>query len=186
VATGAADEVPSPANRDRLLNIERAIAMEQRELRLFIAGLQPTSRPDSSAGSLVARLEEVRERIVLQWKMPVSLRIGSCPVTLPAALAQGLPLMVHEAIVNALKHGQPSRVSVDVQSDDRRVRVVVSDDGRGFPFRGRYDDAALAEMGAGPVSLRARVASLGGQVMVESTASGSRVEIDLPLARDRV
>jgi signal transduction histidine kinase len=183
VATGVGDEQPSATTRERLINIERAIAMEQRELRLFIAGLQPTSRPDSTAGSMVAQLEQVRERIVLEWKMPVSLRIGSCPQSLPTALAQGLPLMVHEAIVNALKHAQPSRVSVDVLGDERCLRVVVSDDGRGFPFRGRYDDAALAEMSAGPLSLRARVASLGGKVTVESTTSGSRVEIDLPVTR---
>src|SRR6185295_1065909 len=135
VATGAVGDLSSSTTRDRLLNIERAIAMEQRELRLFIAGLQPASRSDSTAGSLVARLEEVRERIVLEWKMPVILRIASCPATLPAALTQGLPLMVHEAIVNAMKHGQPSRVSVDVQGEENRLRVVVSDDGRGFPFR---------------------------------------------------
>jgi len=182
VATGSVGELPADT-RSRLLNIERAIAMEQRELRLFIAGLHPASPPDPIAGSLAARLEEVRERIVLEWKMPVSFRMGPCPPSLPDALTHGLPLMVHEAVVNALKHGQPSRVSVDVQCNADALRVVVTDDGSGFAFRGRYDDSALAAMGAGPVSLRARVASLGGQVTIESTASGSRVEIDLPISR---
>jgi signal transduction histidine kinase len=180
VATGSSGEMPA-RTRDRLLNIERAIAMEQRELRLFIAGLHPSARPDPAMSPLAARLEEVRERLMLEWKMPVSLRLGPCPAQLPDPITQGLPLMVHEAVVNALKHAQPSRVSVEVQRNADALQVVVSDDGRGFSFRGRYDDAALAAMGAGPVSLRARVASLRGQMTIESTPAGSRVEISLPL-----
>jgi signal transduction histidine kinase len=180
VATGVSGQMPAPT-RDRLLNIERAIAMEQRELRLFIAGLHPPTRPASGASPLASRLEEVRERLILEWKMPVSLRLGPCPRELPEPITQGLPLMVHEAVVNALKHAQPSRVSVEVQQHADTLQVIVTDDGRGFAFHGRYDDAALSAMGAGPDSLRARVASLRGRMTIESTTAGSRVEMSLPL-----
>ena len=94
---------------------------------------------------------------------------------------RAVPLMVHEAIVNALKHGQPTRVSVAVHASDARLRIVVTDDGRGFPFSGRREHAALVAANAGPVSLRERVAQLGGQICIESSASGSRVELSIPL-----
>ena len=55
--------------------------------------------------------------------------------------------------------------------------LVVADDGGGFPFRGRYDHARLAASNVGPVSLRERVASLGGQMAIESGETGARVEI---------
>ena len=58
--------------------------------------------------------------------------------------------------------------------------------GHGFPFRGRYDHAALAEARLGPASLRDRAASLGGTLTIDSEGSGSRVEIALPLAADGV
>jgi len=180
IATVPEGGVEAPV-RDRLLTIERAIAMEQRELRLFNAGLQPEAAagPRGTA-SLAERLEAVRDRVSLEWRMPVSLRLGACPDRLPAEVLQGVPMMVHEAVVNALKHGNPTRVAVDVHYGDGRLRIAVADDGRGFAFLGRYDDAALAGMAAGPASLQARVASMGGEIAIESTPSGSRVEIVLP------
>jgi signal transduction histidine kinase len=89
--------------------------------------------------------------------------------------------MVHEAVVNALKHGAPSRIWVDVEVRHGVLHIVVGDDGHGFPFRGRYEHAALETAAIGPASLRDRTASLGGQLTIESEDTGSRVEIALPL-----
>jgi signal transduction histidine kinase len=124
----------------------------------------------------------LRERIALEWKTPVTVRVAPQIRELPPELERAVPPMVHEAIVNALKHGEPSRVWVDVESDRRALRIIVGDDGCGFPFKGRYDHATLAERRIGPASLCERTASLGGQVTVESEGTGARVEIMLPLA----
>jgi len=164
--------------RDRLLSLERALAIEQRELRLFIND----TRPSVAGPALVGRLESLRERVALEWKIPVSIRVTPDSMVLPERLQQAVPLMAHEAIVNALKHAHPSRISVDVRSDSRSVQMVVSDDGAGFPFEGRYDHAVLAEMNLGPASLRERAASLGGHMTIESGKGGSRIEIAVPIA----
>ena len=82
---------------------------------------------------------------------------------IPERIERAVPLMVHEAVVNALKHGQPSRVAVSVQGAADELRVVVTDDGGGFPFRGLYDHAALAASKNGPKSLLDRVSALGGR-----------------------
>jgi signal transduction histidine kinase len=92
--------------------------------------------------------------------------------------------------VNALKHAQPSRVAVEIHGNDSllsngsgqpSVRIVVSNDGRGFPFRGRYDHAQLVASNAGPASLRDRVEALAGTLAIESMPTGSRVEITVPM-----
>jgi signal transduction histidine kinase len=62
-----------------------------------------------------------------------------------------------------------------------RVYITVTDDGRGFPFSGRYDLAALTDAQLGPVSLKQRVASLHGELVLTSTLIGSRLEISLPV-----
>jgi signal transduction histidine kinase len=175
------EEESIDASRGRLLAIERAIALDQRELREFIAGVRPSAHELQGAGSLADRLEAVRERIGLEWQMPVTMRVREGLTPMPEGQTQAITLMVHEAIVNALKHAAPSAVSVDVDSDGVTLRIIVADDGRGFPFQGRYDHAALTAMRAGPVSLRERAVSLGGRISVESTGSGSRVEIALPV-----
>ena len=171
----------APTVRDRLFAIERALAIEQRELRFFIGGLGPSGGRPRDDDTLEGRLQALRERIALEWKMPVTIRFAPDAAPLPERIERAVPLMVHEAIVNALKHGQPSRVAVTVHGGPDELRIVVTDDGRGFPFHGRYDHAALAETEAAPKSLLDRVTALGGHMSVESTEGGSRVEMVLAL-----
>jgi signal transduction histidine kinase len=76
-------------------------------------------------------------------------------------------------------------VTVDVSAKDSHLRIAVSDDGHGFPFLGRYDHDALERANLGPVSLRNRVASLGGTLTVDSTPAGSCVEVTLPMVAGR-
>jgi signal transduction histidine kinase len=172
---------PVDVTRDRLLAMERALAIEQRELRRFIDGLRPLMRP-RYGGPLADRLEDLRERVALEWKVPVVLRVNAIEHPLPHEIEAVVPQMVHEAVVNALKHGHPTRVVVDVRAAADCLTVSVSDDGSGFPFEGRYDHAALVNANVGPASLCERVASLGGEVSVESGRRGARVDITLPLS----
>jgi signal transduction histidine kinase len=166
--------------RHRLLAIERTLAIEQRELRMFIDSLKP--RGDAGLEhTLVRTLAALKERVALEWKVPLTIRVGPHVEGIPDPIAQSIPPMVHEAVVNAVKHGSPSRIRVDIDVDGRTLHIIVADDGHGFPFRGRYDHDALAAASLGPASLRDRAASLGGTLAIESEASGSRVEIALPV-----
>lgn len=172
----ASREVPD-ATRDRLFAIERALAIEQRELRLFIGSLRPTREPGSNV--LAERLDALRERIALEWKTPVTIRVTADPDRVPASIVDAVPLMVHEAVVNALKHAAPSRVSVAIEQRANELLIVVADDGHGFPFRGRLTHEQLRDLQDSPRSLIERVNSLGGRLLVESTNTGSRVEMHL-------
>lgn len=180
---GLADNPDAPlAARDSLLAVERALAIEQRELRLFIEDLKPMARPAGTAGAVARALGELRDRLALEWHTPIVLRVNPEGLSISAASDQALRLMVREAIVNALKHAQPSRVSVDVAATaGGRLHIVVANDGRGFPFRGRMEHDQLVAANAGPVSLRERLVSVGGSLAIESTTAGSRVEMTLPL-----
>ena len=178
-----ADSTGSPPDtRDSLLAVERAIAIEQRELRLFIEDLKPLARHVGTAGTVAEVLHDIRERLELEWGTPIAVRAAPPELRVPAAAEQTVRLLVREAIVNALKHAQPSRVSVDVErSDAGPLRIVVANDGRGFPFRGRRTLQELQAANAGPVSLRERLVSAGGSLAIESMPAGSRVEMELPV-----
>ena len=169
----------SPAAlQQQLVSLERALAMEQRELRIFISGLEPgADAPLDRQSTLALRLDSMRERLALEWKTPVTLRMSPGVAAMPASIEEAIPPMVHEATVNALKHSHPSRVSVDVEAADGHVRISVSDDGHGFPFRGKYNHETLAASHVAPRSLFDRVSALGGTLSIESTDRGSRVEV---------
>jgi signal transduction histidine kinase len=180
----ADEEQPSSFRTERLLAVERAIAIEQRELRLFIDGLKPApSPPRFGARRLATALDTLRARLGDEWKTPIVVRVVPSDLSVPAATEHAVRLMVHEAVVNALKHAQPSRVSVDVATGaNRTLQIAICNDGRGFPFQGRLEHPELVASGAGPASLRERVQSMNGRIAIDSTRTGSRVEIDVPIA----
>jgi len=169
---------------DHLLAIERAIAIEQRELRRFIEDLKPVPRRAVEAGSMARTLEELRDRLVAEWQAPIAVRVTPADLGLQPEVEEGVRLLVREAAINALKHAHPSRVAVEVEErTDGALQLVIANDGRGFPFRGRLDYEALLTSNAAPVSLCERVKELAGTIVIESGITGSRVEITLPAAR---
>ena len=62
-----------------------------------------------------------------------------------------------------------------------RLVSAVVDDGQGFPFKGRYTLDDLTRDDRGPRTLRERVAALGGSMVLETGADGSRVRLVVPL-----
>ena len=156
------------------------MAIEQRELRTFISGLKPgTASP--AAGTLASNLHETAARLAAEWKTTITVRVTPDELELRDALEHDVRMLLHEAMVNALKHSLPSRVVVGVGVMEERLLVTVTDDGRGFPFHGRLEHDALVRDNLGPVSLRDRVEALGGRIAIDSSPRGSRVEVSLPL-----
>ena len=176
-AVGQAVRAGDTSAPERLQALERALAIEQRELRLFIDGLKPEGRAPNA--TLSERLKALRERLVLEWKVPVEMQVNAASLPETSHLIHAIPLMVHEAVTNALKHAQPSSVRVTVDAGAEGLRIVVADDGHGFGFKGRYDHGALAAAAVAPRSLFERVSALGGTMSIESSETGSRVEMVL-------
>jgi signal transduction histidine kinase len=90
--------------------------------------------------------------------------------------------MIHEALVNVARHAAATSAAVQMHQEDEALRIVVTDDGRGFGFSGRRDHRTLSSLRAGPRSLRERVAALGGTLAVDSSDRGARLELIVPLA----
>jgi signal transduction histidine kinase len=102
---------------------------------------------------------------------------------LPGTLSHGLYLMIHEALINAAQHAGASSVCVALNVQGTSVHLMVRDNGRGYPFHGHYDLAALTALSLGPRMLRGRVASLGGDLTIDSAAAGACLSITMPLGR---
>ena len=175
-------ETDPQAARGRLLEIQRLIAAEQRDLRSHIQALKPSASslvdPEST---LAGRLNELAGRIERQWGLHAEVGLKHPELQLQGPLAQEIYFIVHESMINAARHARASSVHAELSVECDRMRIVVADDGRGFPFRGLHDHAALTEMNLGPVTLRERVASMGGSLSIDSGETGSRIEITLPL-----
>ena len=65
---------------------------------------------------------EFATRLAAEWKVPIAMRVTPADIAPSPAVTQGIRLMIHEAVVNALKHAHPSKVTVAVNSGES-VRV---------------------------------------------------------------
>lgn len=175
------EEAPKAA-RERLGEIQRLLAEEQRNLRLFFRELRSGGTDSCAPGpSLAARLGELVKTFQNVWGISAELRAEAVTAPIPAELANGAARIVREALVNAARHGRASAVRVELSAQDHHMRIGVADNGRGFPFRGQYDHAALTRLKLGPVCLKERVESLGGSLAIASTDAGARLDVILPL-----
>jgi PAS domain S-box-containing protein len=97
-------------------------------------------------------------------------------VALTPEIEENLLRVVQEALANALTHGRPRSVAVDLTFEPGVVRLSVVDDGVGF------DPAAARPGGFGLTSMRERVEHLGGAFALDSAPDeGVTVTATVPL-----
>jgi signal transduction histidine kinase len=130
--------------------------------------------------SLIGRLHDLRDRFMEEWGLTVQVDFSGLHALVPAALRAEVCRFVHEALANAARHAQTSLVRVEVAATDDDVYLSVQDRGCGIPFTGRYDIARLRAERVGPTSLVDRVADIGGELVLESSEAGSRLDIVIP------
>jgi len=178
-------DIDPKAAQEHLRAVGEVIAVEQRELRRWIERLQPaTSASIATGADLAAALEKLRERAEWQWGFKVDLSVEGAG-TIPRTLGDEIYRIVQEALTNAGRHAHARavRAAVTLDTGSDPVRIIVSDDGCGFPFRGHYDHAELAARRIGPRSLRERVGLLGGELALTSELSGTEIDVTLPRAQ---
>ena len=171
--------------QDRLREIQDSLVVEQRTLRMLIGRLRTSSPAVVEPGfTLSASFRDLVERLERQWRLKVEWSEADFDA-LPSRCWHEVYLLVHEALVNAARHAGASLAKLDVAIKDECVTIVIADDGHGFGFKGRYDQATLAALRLGPATLRERAALLGGNLTLDSTERGTRLEISFPLGPSR-
>ncbi len=166
----------------RVEELQRLLALEQRDLRFFIRELRP--QPVTSSGEspgLARQVAELVHRLELEWRLKVELEMGDLEGGLPEGLAREIYHIVREAMVNAVRHGEASVVRVAIRAQGGRVTITVADNGSGFPVEGSFSHAELVGRSLGPRTLCERVAALDGAVALDTSRAGARLEILLPL-----
>lgn len=164
---------------DRLVKIQELLETDQRELRVFISQLRPAGNVDATP-ALHSRLASLAERFARQWHVGVDVAVTPTVPVLPEGLAGEIYSLVSEAVANAAKHAEAKQIVARVEIEVEDIVMSIDDDGRGFPFIGVFTLEELNEQKRGPVTLKERVASLEGSLVLYSTDQGARIEIRIP------
>ncbi|BAK36568.1 putative two-component system histidine kinase [Microlunatus phosphovorus NM-1] len=149
-------------NVDQLVDDSVAeLAAAVAELRQIAHGLRPSSLDDGLPAALSNLVRSV----------PLAVELDVDDVSLPDTVATTAYYVASEAITNAIKHAEATRIVLQVVRRDDRILVCVSDDGRGGAHLGLR--SGLAD----------RVAAMGGSLEVDSAAGrGTQVRAMLPVA----
>jgi len=82
--------------------------------------------------------------------------------------------VVQEQLNNTLKHARACNIKVLVEASDENIRVLVTDDGRGFEVNSKKNGIGLANM----VN---RVESFNGTIQIQSSpGKGCSIDINVP------
>jgi signal transduction histidine kinase len=113
--------------------------------------------------------------LALRSAIPVDLDIATdMRVEEPTEVAAYF--VASEALANAAKHSDASRIDISLEQCDGRLLLSVRDDGIG---------GADAARGSGLVGLRDRVEALGGSIRVSSLpGKGTKIAVELPVGPD--
>lgn len=169
-----------PERAITILNqVRDLIVQNQRELRDFVHDLRERE-PMSTGVPLSLRMMALAERARIEWAMRVRIDMDE-DREIPAAVARELTPLVNEAIANAGRHGRADLVQVRLRIENGLLRLDIRDNGRGFPFEGRYDLEDLDRREIGPLTLRERVGSLRGEMILDTSSAGAVLEIAIPL-----
>jgi signal transduction histidine kinase len=104
-------------------------------------------------------------------------RVTGTPQRLDAAEEHHLLRIGLEALTNALKHGEATRIDIELRFAPDGTNLIVSDNGQGL-------DVAHRRVGAhfGLQGVRERVDKLGGLLDIDSTpGEGTRLAVVVPV-----
>jgi signal transduction histidine kinase len=169
---------------ERLIALEQLLLDEQRDLRFFTDELRLSSPIPADAVSFADTLEGLLHRLETIWGVTVTWSRNEA-ANVPPILSPQVYQLVHEAVVNASRHGRATGVSIRFFTNRQQLMMTVADNGSGFNFHGTFSLEQLKSEKRGPRSLRERVEALGGDISVESSPAGARIVILLPMAEDR-
>ncbi len=155
--------------REQLSRAEEVARRAQASMRGLIRALRPVELGSRSlAAALESLLDEVSERQGVETDLSVQ---GQGP--LPVGIEDALFRIAQEAVSNAVRHGQPTRIAVGLRHGEGDLSLTVSDNGQGFDPM-----TVAAHIGLG--SMRERAAEIGGQLAIQSRpGAGCTVQLRL-------
>jgi signal transduction histidine kinase/ligand-binding sensor domain-containing protein len=167
-------ERTAPASARELESVEDMVTMSLDETRRFVWNLREQA---SNGGDLGVALARLGDRLTQGRPVTCHTRVDGQIRPLPNGVQDQLFRIAQEAVANAVKHADARTIEIALQFEPTEVKLVVSDDGRGF------DPAAAQGAQAGHFGLlgmRERAAQLGALTIDSRPGGGTRIEVIVP------
>src|SRR5206468_2954003 len=168
----------SPVLLKEVTGIQQIVRSEILGLRELI---QHSRHVDLGPNQLVPFLSETVSRFQRESNIVARFICELEEAHLSASTCYEVARIVQEALTNVRKHSGATNVIVRFAHHSQQWVLVITDDGRGFDFVGRYTLADLDAARKGPAVIKERLRSIGGDMIIESAPNkGARIEITFP------
>ena len=146
--------------------------------RTLISELSP---PALSESGLPMALQWLTEQM-RQHDLSASLELKTQMPTIPKDHALLLFRSVRELLWNCVKHAGVSKAAITLEQLEQSLYIHISDQGVGFDPRSASETEYSPTHGFGLLSIRERMLSLGGRLVLESSPrNGTRATLVVPL-----
>ncbi len=144
------------------------------EVRRISHNLRPTLLDDLG---LVAALDHLTREFADHAKMEVRLITDGHIEHLSEVRKTALFRIAQEALTNIERHAAAANVCLHLGSNSREVRMVISDDGKGFNMGSIADNP---KRGIGLRNMHERAEAVGGNLSLTSSTEGTQLVATLP------
>lgn len=143
--------------------------------------MQQMKAIDVDSQRLLGVINDTVERFQRETGISARFVTDLAELDMPQRVCREILRIVQEGLVNVRKHSGARHALVRLGSSGDKWSLSVEDDGRGFPFSGRYNQQRMEEDGKGPMIIKERVRLIAGELTVESNpGQGARLEITVP------
>jgi signal transduction histidine kinase len=172
-----ASEIRNHPNRaDELLaDLKQKIQSIIKETREMIVRLYPSSLATDG-------FEHTLKRVLSSFEgIDFALDLQPLPETISLTLQNAIIRIIQEAVINAVKHGKASMISISVKTQNSSINLVIKDNGTGFDVS-KLEYFLKSKEHFGLSSIISRVQSFGGSYELQSQpGEGTEWKFSFPL-----
>lgn len=166
------------ANRQHVNDLLQMTAKAMEEVKRMALELRPSALDDLG---LLPALRSLMKRVEKSFDLQVELHVQGERRRYAAAVETALYRIVQEAMTNAAKYAQASKLGIMFEDREKEIVVTVVDDGVGFDV-----ERALREgSGLGLFGMRERAQLVGGTLEIRSAPDdGTTLIVRIPLPKE--
>jgi two-component system sensor histidine kinase UhpB len=182
VALATLIEASASTDREEIAEDARKISeVQKRMMATLRSTLVRLRSPTIEEVGLEASLRQLVSDYNLQTasRTAFRLQVTGQIAALPTQMAIDIYRIAQECLTNAVKHGSPTKVQLEIEylaQETRAVSLIVEDNGGGNAAHINNRDTH------GIIGMRERISARGGELSIGSTASGIRIVAVIPVA----
>jgi two-component system, NarL family, sensor histidine kinase UhpB len=166
----------SEGTKTKIKQLRNTTEQVLKEIRRFSHELRPSVLEHFG---LVSGLELITSEFNNNSQIEARFNVSGSEKRLSDQVELTLFRIAQEALSNVRKHSQASYVKVELRYTPMKVRLIISDDGKGFDSSGK--NVPDATCGLGMVGMRERAHLCGGKLRIKSTPGmGTKITVEVP------